>query len=123
MLENHLRITIPTKEGVNKIKSALKLKPALVFDMDGVLINASNSYRTTIEKTYEKYTGKKAYAKEIQRIKNMGGMNNDWDLTKFLIEREGIHIDYSEITETFQKIYWDNGKGLINNENFLLNPY
>ena len=53
ILKNHLRITIPTKEGVKKIKNALKIKPCLVFDMDGVLINAANSYRVTIQKTYE----------------------------------------------------------------------
>ena len=50
-LEGHLRVTIPTIEGVNKIKKALSIKPALVFDMDGVLVDARNSYRITIEKT------------------------------------------------------------------------
>ena len=76
-LENHLRITIPNKNGVQKIKNALKIKPALVFDMDGVLIDARNSYRTTIEKTFEKFTGKQVSPQEIQAIKNQGGMNND----------------------------------------------
>ena len=82
MLENHLRITIPTKKGFEAIKNALRIKPSLVFDMDGVLINAK-SYRQTIIKTYEKYTGKTISNEEIQSIKNQGGMNNDWDLTKF----------------------------------------
>lgn len=115
LLENHLRITIPTKQGVNKVKEALKIKPFLVFDMDGVLINAQ-SYRKTIVKTYEKYTGKIVTEEEIQKIKNQGGMNNDWDLTKFLLDRDGINVSYNEIVDRFQEIYWDNGNGLINTE-------
>ncbi len=119
LLENHLRITIPTKEGVEKIKDILSDKPMLVFDMDGVLIDASNSYRLAIEKTYEKYTGKSVSKEEIQAAKNLGGLNNDWDLTQYLLKKEGINIKYSEIVDVFQSIYWDNGNGLINNESFL----
>ena len=116
LLENHLRITIPTKQGLEKIKEVLKLKPALVFDMDGVLVDARNSYRVTIEKTYEHFAGKKVTQEEIQAAKNLGGLNNDWDLTKYLLDKEGINVSYQEIVDVFQKIYWADGKGLINNE-------
>lgn len=119
LLENHLRITIPTKDGVKRIKEALKIKQALVFDMDGVLVDARNSYRVTIEKTYEHFTGKTVSQKEIQDAKNLGGLNNDWDLTKYLLEKEGYSVSYNEIVEVFQKIYWNDGKGLINNETAL----
>ena len=83
--------------------------------MDGVLINAK-SYRETIAKTFEKFSGKTVSQEEIQQVKNLGGMNNDWDLTMYLLEKEGIKISYEELVETFQKIYWDDGKGLINIE-------
>ena len=43
-------------------------------------------------------------------------MNNDWDLTKFLLEKEGINVPYNDIVEVFQEIYWSDGKGVINNE-------
>ena len=119
LLENHLRITIPTRDGVRKIKDLLSNKPMLVFDMDGVLIDASNSYRTAIEKTYEKYTGKIISKQETQAAKNLGGLNNDWDLTKYLLEKVGLNIKYTDIVDVFQSIYWDNGNGLINNESFL----
>ncbi len=115
LLENHLRITIPTKKGAALIKKVLEIKPSLVFDMDGVLINAV-SYRQTILKTYEKYSGKQVTLEEVQKIKNQGGMNNDWDLTLFLLRREGIDIAYEELVNTFQQIYWDDAKGLINIE-------
>lgn len=119
LLENHLRITIPTKLGLSKIKSALKIKPYLVFDMDGVLIDARNSYRAAIEKTYEHFANKKVTQAEIQKAKNLGGLNNDWDLTMFLLKKEGINVEYKDLVEVFQKLYWDGGNGLINNETAL----
>lgn len=116
LLENHLRITIPTKVGLERIKDTLKVKPALVFDMDGVLVDARNSYRVTIEKTYEHFTGKSVSQQEIQDAKNLGGLNNDWDLTQFLLKKAGYDVSYEDITNVFQQIYWNDGKGLINNE-------
>lgn len=121
LLENHLRVTIPTKIGVEKIKETLKVKPALVFDMDGVLVDARKSYRVAIEKTYEKFAGKKVSQEEIQAAKNLGGLNNDWDLTKFLLDKDGIKVSYKEIVDVFQEIYWADGKGVINNETPLFN--
>lgn len=121
LLENHLRITIPTKEGITRIKEALKIKPSLVFDMDGVLIDARNSYRAAIEKTYEHFTGKAISQKEIQEAKNLGGLNNDWDLTKYLLKKSGFTTSYDDIVNVFQEIYWKDGQGLINKETALFN--
>ena len=115
-LENNLRITIPTKAGVEKIKETLKIKPSLVFDMDGVLVDARKSYRVAIEKTFEKFAGKTISQKEIQAAKNLGGLNNDWDLTMYLLEKEGIKVTYKDLVDVFQEIYWNNGKGVINDE-------
>ena len=116
LLEGHLRITIPTKAGVEKIKQALRIKPALVFDMDGVLVDARKSYRVAIEKTYEYFAKKQVTQQEIQDAKNLGGLNNDWDLTQYLLKKWGVEVLYKDIVEVFQKIYWDNGNGVINNE-------
>ncbi len=119
ILENHLRVTIPTPKGIEKIIASLSVKPALVFDMDGVLIDARNSYRAAIEKTFEQITGKTVTQKEIQDAKNLGGLNNDWDLTKYLLEKYGYNVSYQTIIDIFQEIYWKDGKGLINNEEIL----
>ena len=116
LLEGHLRITIPTKAGVEKIKQTLRIKPALVFDMDGVLVDARKSYRVAIEKTYEYFAKKQVTQQEIQDAKNLGGLNNDWDLTQYLLKKSGVEVLYKDIVEVFQKIYWDNGNGVINNE-------
>lgn len=118
-LENHIRITIPTKIGVKKIKKLLQEKPFLVFDMDGVLIDASKSYRLAIEKTYEYFAQEPISQKEIQDAKNLGGLNNDWDLTNYLLKKKNININYSDLVNKFQSLYWDNGNGFINNEDTL----
>ena len=67
----------------------------LIFDMDGVLIDVSQSYRKTIEKTIQIYLrtclGLKSSKKKltfdeaISLFKAAGGFNNDWDLTSGLL--------------------------------------
>ena len=66
----------------------------LIFDMDGVLIDVSKSYRKTIQRTIQIYletclgfersrTGW-ITDEEISLFKSAGGFNNDWDLTSGL---------------------------------------
>lgn len=91
---------------------------AIIFDMDGVLVDVSNSYRTAIKKTVGFFTGKEPTDKKIDRMKNKGGYNNDWDLTEALIEQ---NIPKKKIITKFQDYY--KGKdfdGLIQNEKWLL---
>src|SRR4030042_4785973 len=67
----------------------------LVFDMDGVLIDVSESYRRTIAKTVQIYLEtclgfKRRSApliteEHISSFKMAGGFNNDWDLTSGLL--------------------------------------
>jgi len=67
----------------------------LIFDMDGVLIDVSRSYRKTIQQTiqfyletclgFEKRRGAWITNEEISLFKSAGGFNNDWDLTSGLL--------------------------------------
>jgi len=67
----------------------------LIFDMDGVLIDVSKSYRKTIQKTVQIYMetclgfkrirGDWITNEEISLFKSAGGFNNDWDLTSGLL--------------------------------------
>jgi HAD superfamily phosphatase len=64
---------------------------ALIFDMDGVLVDVARSYRRTIQRTVEIYletvlgfrreVREIVTAEEIALFKSAGGFNNDWDLT------------------------------------------
>lgn len=74
----------------------------LIFDMDGVLIDVSRSYRQTIQKTIQIYLNTCLGLKKgdwitdevISLFKSVGGFNNDWDLTSgvllYLLSTSGI---------------------------------
>jgi HAD superfamily hydrolase (TIGR01548 family) len=67
----------------------------LIFDMDGVLIDVSRSYRETIQQTvriyletclgFEKANADPVTKEDISLFKSAGGFNNDWDLTSGLL--------------------------------------
>jgi len=104
LLENCIRIGIGSKEQCNRlikeIKEIIKEK-TLLFDMDGVLIDVSESYRVAIQKTAGYFTKNEVYPQEIQELKEQGGYNNDWDLTEALIIKEGIEIPYGSGLDLF----------------------
>lgn len=122
-LENCLRITMPSVEESKCILNALKTRNLIIFDIDGVIIDTRNSYRVTIKNTYSHFSGKEISLEEIQHAKNIGGLNNDWDLTEFLLKNSGFNIPKNEIIDKFQDIYFGkNGEGLILNEEILISP-
>jgi HAD superfamily phosphatase len=67
----------------------------LIFDMDGVLIDVTKSYRETIRKTvliylerclgFEMGNKEPVSEEDIALFKSAGGFNNDWDLTSGLL--------------------------------------
>jgi len=73
----------------------MKPKRLIVFDMDGVIIDVSRSYRDTVRQTAKLFF-KAARSREdlpdplfqlsdLARVKQSGGLNNDWDLTCLII--------------------------------------
>lgn len=121
VLKNHFRLTIPPLNLAKKVVDAIKVKTLIVFDMDGVLIDVENSYRLAIKKTFEHFSGQELLTEKIQEAKNLGGLNNDWDLTEYLLEQSGILIEKNLIIEKFQEFYFgQNGEGFIQNEELLI---
>src|SRR3954471_12646128 len=62
------------------------VKDLLIFDMDGVLVEVSESYRETIQQTVQHFTGTRVERETIQEWKNRGGWNDDWALSHALIK-------------------------------------
>jgi HAD superfamily hydrolase (TIGR01548 family) len=77
----------------------------LVFDMDGVLVDVSESYRETIRKTVLHFTGKEISKELIQDYKNSGGWNNDWALAQQIALDLGTAVEYEEVVRYFQVIF------------------
>lgn len=60
---------------------------AVLFDMDGTLIDESRSYREAIRLTAEFLLRDAVTMDEIDQIKRFPGFNNDWDTTWALVGR------------------------------------
>jgi HAD superfamily phosphatase len=95
-------------------------QPVLIFDMDGVLVDVSESYRETICRTVERFTGRQISRAGIQDYKNQGGWNDDWKLSHHIIRQYGVDAPFGEVVEYFQSIFHGNGQdGLILRERWL----
>ncbi len=95
---------------------------AVLFDMDGVLVDVSSSYRITIQRVVEFFSGESISPERIQYYKNCGGLNNDWDLCEYILVERGVEVARHEVVEKFQAIYvGDHFNGLITREKWLLN--
>lgn len=121
LLEGCVRITLGTKGQTKMLIAAInetikEINPILIFDIDGVLVDVSKSYRVAIKKTVEYFTGKEVSLEEVQALKNEGGYNNDWDASEEMINRKGKRIDKRKIMGKFREFYWQ----LIDNEKWLL---
>lgn len=85
------------------------VKDLLIFDMDGVLVEVTESYRETIQQTVEHFTGQRPSRDTIQEWKDQGGWNDDWKLSQALIKAGGVQVDFEQVVEHFQKIFHGDG--------------
>ena len=113
----------------------MKNKGLILFDIDGVIRNVSNSYRLAAKKTVLHFCGWEPSSQDIDNLKEEGIWNNDWDLSLELIKRYNNEKKNNlkapskdEIVKLFEKLYFgDNStnnqrewSGFINNEELLV---
>ena len=73
----------------------MTLKNLIIFDMDGVIIDVSGSYRDVVRQTTKLFFQPARSSKKLPEplfelsdlaaVKQSGGLNNDWDLTHAVI--------------------------------------
>lgn len=105
-LAGAVRITCPGGP-VERVEAALRaaLRPdALLFDMDGVLVDVSGSYRAAIVETAASF-GVAVTAADIAGAKAAGDANNDWILTQRLLAARGVQAELGEVTRRFEVLY------------------
>lgn len=71
------------------------MKRLIIFDMDGVIIDVSGSYRDSVRETARLFFNKAISSEELPEplfslgdlaeVKQSGGLNNDWDLSFLII--------------------------------------
>ena len=103
-----------------KINPIGKFK-AIIFDMDGVLVDVSQSYRVAIKKTAEFFLGKMIDNEQIERLKLAGGYNDDYDCAEALLRNNGRFVPREIVIKKFQEYYLGKAYGgLIDNEKWIM---
>jgi HAD superfamily hydrolase (TIGR01548 family) len=77
------------------MKKEINPQALIVFDMDGVIVDVSGSYRNAVRQTarlffkgalsWESLPDPLFSLADLARVKQSGGLNNDWDLTFLII--------------------------------------
>jgi histidinol-phosphate aminotransferase len=107
-LEGWLRITLPGDgENFERLTRGLEtvlFPESLFFDLDGVLADVSGSYRRAIIETAASW-GVKLTAEDVTLAKAGGDANNDWELTRRLLEIRGVEAGIDDVTDRFESLY------------------
>ena len=99
------------------------MEGVIVFDMDGVLVDVSQSYRETIRATVRHFGGPDVTPEQLQDYKNSGGWNNDYALSQKALADRGIDVPYKEVATVFDRIFFGaNNDGLILQEQWIVDP-
>lgn len=112
-----VRITVPGDEpAMERLTDTLLagLAPeAVLFDLDGVLVDVSRSYRAAIVATAATF-GVELDEDDIALAKAAGNASDDWELTRALCADAGVEVRLNEITDVFERRYQgeDGGNGL-----------
>lgn len=120
-LRDRVRITLPGDPDdfarLEHVLTTVFAPEALLFDLDGVLVDVTGSYRRAIVDTAA-FFGVVATHGDIERVKSSGGANDDWELTRRLLADRGVAVDYREVAARFEARYQGNGTepGLKANE-------
>ncbi|MBW1837965.1 MAG: hypothetical protein JRI99_13715 [Deltaproteobacteria bacterium] len=101
----------------------MKAKQLIVFDMDGVIIDVSRSYRETVRQTARLFfKGARAWENlpdplfplaDLARVKQSGGLNNDWDLTCLILSLLFAVIKKSNRRENENRQGWTDYENAI----------
>ena len=113
----------------------MKEKGLILFDIDGVIRDVSQSYRLAVKKTVYSFCGWEPSSLDIDNLKNEGIWNNDWDLSLELIKRfikeKNLSIKppvKEAIIKSFENLYfgccpeeaYSKWSGFIQNEEILV---
>ena len=81
------------------------MKP-LIFDMDGVLVDPTYSYRAATIETIAHFSGRLITQETIAAMKNRGGYNDDCVLVADVLRGLGVEINYDCLRKQFHKLFW-----------------
>lgn len=107
-LQDCLRITCPGNEPqfarlIGSLQTAMRPE-AILFDMDGVLIDVSQSYRRAIVMTAA-FFGVTINSRDVAAAKQVDRSNNDWFLTHRILSQHGVDVSVEAVKSRFNMFY------------------
>ena len=107
-LARSVRITVPGDDAdFARLEETLRvaLAPqALLFDMDGVLVDVAGSFRQAVVATAALF-GVEATPADIAAAKAKGNASDDWELTRGLCAAAGVEVSFDDVRDVFEEIY------------------
>jgi len=96
----------------------------ILFDLDGVLVDVSESYRAAIASTVAQFAGEQVSQAEIHEFKNRGAFSDDWALTLAILRERGIRVPLKRVRDVFQRFYLgdERREGFRERESWLMRP-
>ncbi len=93
----------------------------LIFDMDGVLVDPTLSYRATTIETIAHFGGRRVTQEAIAAMKNRSGYNDDCRMAVDILSEFGVEVGYGELREHFYEVLWGtDDDGFIQRESWLV---
>lgn len=123
-LDGALRISVPMGSAdlavALRALATIREPQAILFDLDGVMVDVRDSYRRCIRDTAAVF-GVDVTEADVERIKGEGNANNDWDVTHRLLERRGVAVSLDQVTDEFQRRYLgEESDGLVLRERAIM---
>lgn len=108
-LPGMVRISVGS-EGENatllQLMESFHRKRGLLFDLDGTLVDTSQSYDATVAWLIEHYASNQPLGEgELETLRQQGGFNDDWDAARHLLAQRGLDVAYDEIANVGTKYY------------------
>ena len=84
---------------------------ALIFDVDGVLVDTVESFHAAVIETVHRLGGWKPTIEQIMRLKEAGGFNDDVDVAMELLRQGGVVVARKQVESLFLQIYEGDPEG------------
>jgi len=87
------------------VLDAYRKNYALIFDLDGTVVDTSKSFDETVAFLVEKFSGKALDINDLLNLRLEGGFNDDWIATQELLKRRGGEVSLKEIATEGERYY------------------
>ncbi|OGR13596.1 MAG: hypothetical protein A2341_22765 [Deltaproteobacteria bacterium RIFOXYB12_FULL_58_9] len=107
-LRGMIRVTVGTEQENRAFVDCLdafRQKQALIFDLDGTLVDTTRSFDATVLELVYELTGSPVEPGDLSALRGEGGYNDDWEASQELARRRGVEVQLERVAERGKKLY------------------